>query len=71
MMALYLESADSNYDVAQANLGDCYFYGLGVEKDVSKAKGWYQLAASKGNKTAIDALKGINSQSPTNPQQNQ
>ena len=45
-------AAESGYADAQNNLGDCYYYGHGVQKDYTKAVEWYQKAANQGNATA-------------------
>lgn len=36
----------------QCNLGVCYFYGEGVEKNLSEASKWYKKAAEQGNAKA-------------------
>ena len=33
---------------AQCNLGVCYKYGHGVEKDINEANKWIELATSQG-----------------------
>jgi len=39
--------------IAQNNLGDFYYYGLGVPKDVPAALEWYRKAALQGESDAI------------------
>ena len=41
----YAENGDS---VAQCDLGTCYIYGRGVERDYSEAVRWYRKAAEQG-----------------------
>ena len=36
----------------QNNLGFCYEYGIGTEKDLKNALCWYQIAAENGNNIA-------------------
>lgn len=43
-----LAAEQGNAD-AQYNLGDCYFLGNGVEKDLKEAVKWYKLAAEQGS----------------------
>ena len=39
--------------------GMCCENGIGMEKDLSEAAGWYRRAAKAGNKQANDALKKL------------
>lgn len=48
----YKKSAGQGYSPAQRQLGDAYFYGHGVEKDVQLAIKWYKLAATQNNPVA-------------------
>ena len=41
---------------AQDQLGDCYKYGLGMERDYEKAVEWYKKAADQGNAAAQRSL---------------
>ncbi len=45
-------AAESGYAYAQNNLGDCYYYGRGVQQDYTKAVEWFQKAANQGNSYA-------------------
>src|SRR5689334_1073322 len=45
-------SADKEHSDAQFNLGNCYYYGFGVEKDFKEAVKWFQLSAEQGNSYA-------------------
>ena len=47
-------------DEAAYHLGFCYYHGRGVEKDTDEGVKWLTIAAEKGNKDAIEALKTIN-----------
>ena len=52
----YQKAAVQGNAAAQANLGDCYYYGRGVEKDKTTAVKWYTKAAEQGNTMAISKL---------------
>lgn len=54
--AWYAKAADTGYDVAICNVGLCYFYGDGVEKNKEKAKELFHEAADKGNYHAMTML---------------
>jgi hypothetical protein len=45
---LYADAANLEYAPAQHSLGDCYYYGKGVEKNIEKAFEWYKKAADQG-----------------------
>ena len=51
---IYEYAAKRGHYQAQLNLGVCYQYGIGVEKDEKQAVEWYQKAAEQG-----DALRTI------------
>ena len=42
---------------SQVNLGICYFYGQGVEKDSKEAFKWFKEAAKQGHPLAIKYLE--------------
>jgi len=48
--------AESGNSLGQLRLGYYYSMGKGVEKDPSKAVGWYRKAAEQGNATAMNNL---------------
>lgn len=50
---LFRMSADQDYDLGLRCLGDCYFTGQGVEKDIEQALHWYGEASSQGNTGAM------------------
>lgn len=59
----YKLSADQGYAIAIDNIGDCYYYGYGVEEDEAKAKEYYAKAVpglrelgEKGNGEALHRL---------------
>ena len=54
----YLKSAEQGDADAQCNLGLCYEYGDGVEKDFREAVRWYRKSAEQGNAVAQFALGG-------------
>jgi len=45
----YLQASKQNHSGAQNNLGNCYMYGRGVEKDIKEAIKWYRLSATNGD----------------------
>lgn len=55
-MEWYKKAAEQGNDEAQDMLGDFYYYGNGVEKDLAKALEWYKKAADQGNKNSEDML---------------
>ena len=45
----YLKSAaEKGYDIAQFNLGKCYYHGRGTTKNLAEAFKWYKKAAEQG-----------------------
>lgn len=44
----FLKAAKLGLPKAQNKLGDCYFYGLGVERDYAIALKWYRRASERG-----------------------
>ena len=44
----YRKDAENKDATAQNNLGDCYYYGRGVNKNYTLAVYWYERAADKG-----------------------
>ena len=56
---LYRMAAEQDNEYAQFNLGLCYEYGTGLQKDLSEAKKWYQKAADKGYKKALEKLQNL------------
>lgn len=57
--ALLLTAAEGGNQQAQVMYGMCCENGIGREKDLSEAAGWYRKAAKAGNKQANDALKNL------------
>ena len=43
-LELWLKSANMGYDPCQFSVGSAYIIGKGVDKDLSQAKRWLQLA---------------------------
>lgn len=54
--AWYKQAALSGYAAAQDYLGECYYYGNGVEKDKETAVKWFQKAAEQGYAAAQNHL---------------
>ena len=48
----YRIAAEQGHADAQYKLGDCYYYGDGVENDKEKAVQWYRKAAEQGHAEA-------------------
>jgi TPR repeat protein len=42
---------------AQWNVGLCFYYGLGVDRDVAQAKLWFGKAAAQGYSSAVHAVQ--------------
>ncbi|CAB4380940.1 unnamed protein product [Rhizophagus irregularis] len=53
---LHLKSAEEGDSNAQIELGKCYFFGKGVDKNHNKAFEWYLKSANKGNHIAENEL---------------
>lgn len=58
-MDFYKRSAGQNFANAQFNLGQCYAKGIGVAKDRTLAKQYYQAAADQGHVKAKEKLKSM------------
>lgn len=56
---LFEKAAQHGCAQAQYNLGVCYFEGIGVKKNKTRAIFWFQQAAAKGLEKAEEVLKGI------------
>ena len=54
--ARYMEQAEKGDAGAMCNLGWCYNYGKGVEKNHEEAVKWYKKAAGKGDAWAMNNL---------------
>lgn len=52
----FLRAAEQGYAKAQYNLGVCYEFGLGVEKNEAEAVKWYQKAVEQGHADAQSNL---------------
>lgn len=52
----YLKAAEQGNSEAQYILGNCYYYGTGVEQDYEKAVSYYLEAAGQGNAEAQKLL---------------
>ena len=55
----YTSSAENNDVTAQFILGECYYYGWGVEPDYKQAVAWYRKAADQGYEAAKNRLKEL------------
>jgi hypothetical protein len=53
----YLDNAQKGNSAAQFNVGQCYFLGCGVEKDMKSAFYWYSKAAENGSANAKEKIK--------------
>ena len=52
-LELFRLAARQGLDMAQFQLGEMCYYGIGVTEDINEAKCWYQLAATQGNPEAL------------------
>ena len=52
----FRKAADQGHAKAQYKLGDCYYFGRGVEQDYAQAVQWYQKAADQDNAWAQYSL---------------
>lgn len=57
--ALLLTAAEGGNQQAQTMYAMCCENGIGVEKDLAEAAGWYRRAAKAGSTQANDALKRL------------
>ena len=55
----FTKAAKQGHANAQYNLGYCYEYGYGVEKDGLNARFWYNEAARQGQADATEALEKL------------
>ena len=53
------KSAEQGYADAQFTLGECYYYGIGVTKDLAEAVKWFRQAAKQGEQRAKKALQRL------------
>ena len=51
-----LRNAQGGLAPAQYRIGNFYEKGLGIDRDIAKAKTWYQMAAEQGNASAMHNL---------------
>jgi len=49
---LFRKAARHKIGVASCNVGECYYQGVGVEKNYEEALRWYKKALAQGDKTA-------------------
>jgi TPR repeat protein len=54
------KAAEAGDVTAQWCIGQCYYYGRGVERDVAKAMTWFRRSAAQGNARAARALQSGN-----------
>lgn len=53
----YKMSAELGCSTGQFHLGECYQKGIGVGKNLTEAKKWFQRSAEQGDERAIKSLK--------------
>lgn len=56
----HLPLAEQGYPLAECQIGYFYFEGLGIEKDLEKAKYWYKKVAMQNHDLAINKCKEMN-----------
>ena len=57
LIELGRKATEENDADAQIDLGVCYQYGDGVERDMAEAEKWFRLAAENGEEDALEALE--------------
>ncbi|GBB86631.1 hypothetical protein RclHR1_01300016 [Rhizophagus clarus] len=55
---LHIKTAKRGDNVSQYYIGDCYFYGKSIERDLNKAVKWYSKSSKGGNIKAMYKLGG-------------
>ena len=55
----FRKAAAQNYPAAQHRLGNCYYHGQGVRKDLVQSIQWYRRAAAQGYKPSQKALREL------------
>ena len=58
-LALFQQAADEGELDALCSIGDVYGYGMGIEKDVDKAKTYYQQAIDAGSAYACERMAAL------------
>lgn len=53
----HMELAEKGYPLAECQIGYFYLEGIGVERDLEKAKIWYKAAAQQGQDLAINKCR--------------
>ena len=56
---LNLQKGANSGTMLQFKMGECYEYGIGVEKNLDEAIRWYQIAAQQGLQAAIDKVEEL------------
>jgi TPR repeat protein len=64
---LFQQAASQGHVGAQGYLGELYFEGKGVPRDVVRAIALYKQAAAGGDKYAVDALRELGGTMPGAP----
>ena len=55
----YRKAADQGFAPSQTVLGTMYALGLGVEKNISKARYWLQTACGNGDQNGCEFLNKL------------
>ena len=55
----FRKSAKQGHAIAQRNLGNSYYFGIGVPEDKDEAAKWLRKAAHQDDKPAKIMLKGL------------
>ena len=58
-MEWFSKSAEHGDTESMLNIGDLYAKGEEIEKNMAKAKGWYQKALKAGDEDAQDRLDSL------------
>ena len=54
------KAAEAGERSAQWDMGVCYYYGRGVDRDIAQANVWFRKAAAQGSPAAADAVQAGN-----------
>ena len=58
-MKWFRKAANQGHARAQCNLGECYYFGYGVEQSYEEAVKWFRKAAEQGSTDAKRLLKQL------------
>jgi len=59
MLTMLKKAAKLEDEYAYFNLGLCYYYGIGLKKDLKKSLIWLFKAKAKGNQRALSFISNV------------